>query len=73
MNGICRLGAGELSLWLRLFRVSGLEARRLLHHHIGVHHNETPVGVIDEPSLSEFSAKGHHPGSAGLAIPPAKL
>ncbi len=28
-----------------------LHAGRLLHHHVGIHHDETTVGVIDEPRI----------------------
>ena len=36
-----------------------LEAGRLFHHHIAIHHNQAPVGVPDEPRVA---GQADHPG-----------
>ena len=43
--------------------VLGLDPGGLLHHHVGVHHDQPPIGVVDEPLI----AGGRDQAGDGLA------
>ena len=46
----------------------GLNAGRLFHHHVGVHHNEAAVGVVDETRVAGFGDEARDRGRAQTAV-----
>ena len=62
----CLLGGHEVfELDADALAFGGLDALGLLHHHVGVHHDQPAVGVVDEPLVAGLldQARGWSPST----------